>query len=395
MLIPAPAGMTLLYPKLPWQLGGETMLRTTMVMVLVICSIAYAPFVFADAGGNWIVHENPSAGESYSEQSTIKMTAEYVDIVLNPESVQVNAVFEFENTGPECSVGMVFPLDGALQPVGGWDELYGKYPNIDWYHGFKNVNGVWYDNDIFIKPEEVKTDFQVTVDNSAPLDYSLIKLAPNGVSAINGYAEWHLAFDSGQRRVVSCHYTSDYGGWGEMDDRDFQYILDTGSSWKDTIGYGRITVKPGQDFADMWRKRFLLYDNPGLPPAQDLGDQIVWEFGNLEPDADCGICVYIFRDSTAGLAYTYYNPGGKGPGNPGNITAPNGINFRTEPDSKSSLVPGKETLAKGEEIAALERNGDWYYVRTNGDYYGWVRWRYVDPDSGEEYRYIHLMMRNE
>jgi hypothetical protein len=370
------------------------MFRTTSMMIWAISFIALAPFALADAGGNWIVHENPSPGEGYSEQSTIQMTAEYVDIVLHQEYVQVSAVFEFENTGPECSVGMVFPLDGALKPAEGWDALQEKYPGVDWKHGGREINGVWYDENVYIKPEEAETDFQVTVDDSAPLDYSLIELLPAETSTITGYAEWYLNFDAGQKRVVSCYYTSDYGGWGEMREHDFRYILDTGSSWKGPIGYGKMTVQPGQDFADQWRKRFLLYENSGLPPAKDLGDQIVWEFENLEPGNGGGIYICIFPDFTVEHAY----PGSsleEGPGCLGYISEPNGINFRTESDSNSLKIPGKETLADGVPIAVLERNGDWYYVRTNGGYYGWARWRYVDPDSGEEYRYIHLVMTNE
>jgi hypothetical protein len=232
------------------------------------------------------------------------------------------------------------------------------------------------------------------------LDYSLIELLPTGLfSTISGYTEWYLTFDAGQKRVVSCYYASDYGDRGGalfyLTRTFFVYLLGTGSSWKGPIGYGKITVQPGQDFADQWRKLFLLHTSPGLPPAQDLGDQIVWEFENLEPvsgegtaewpfgERGCGIHIYLFDDGVIEEGF-YIDGLEDGPGCPGTISAPNGINFRTEPDSNSPSVPGKETLANGVLIAVLERNGDWYYVRTNGGYYGWVRWRYVDPESGEE-----------
>ena len=377
------------------------MFRTTSMMILAISFIAFAPFALADAGGSWIIHENPAPGEGYSEQSTIQMTAEYVDIVLHPEFAEVNAIFEFENTGEECSVGMVFPLNGALKPVWGREALQEKYPGADWYHGEGEK--------VYIEPEDVETDFQVTVDDSALLDYSLIELLPTGTSTITGYSEWYLTFDAGQKRVVSCYYTSDYGERGGalfyLTRTFFVYFLGTGSSWQGPIGYGKITVQPGQDFTDQWRKLFLLYRSPGLSPAQDLGDQIVWEFENLEPvyettadmysdDNRSGIYIYIFPDFIVEKGYSIYGLE-EGPGCPGNISAPNGINFRTEPDSNSLLVPGKEPLANGEPIAVLERDGDWYYVRTAGGYYGWARWRYVDSESGEEYRYIDLVLTSD
>ena len=162
------------------------------------------------------------------------------------------------------------------------------------------------------------------------------------------------------------------------------------------------------DFADQWRRNFLFYESPGLPPAQDLGDQIVWEFENLEPvyqeteegdihnDNRSGIKIYLIKDKI--MVYEHIEPWSfdeYGLGCPGKISAPNGINFRTEPDSNSPTVPGKETLAKDLYILVLERNGDWYYVLTRDNYYGWVRWRYVDPESGEEHRYIDLLLEEQ
>lgn len=363
-------------------------------MILAITFIASALPILADTGGIWIIHENPLPGEGYSEQSTIQMTAEYVDIVLHPEYAQVNAVFEFENTGPACSVGMVFPMDGAIKPICGWEEFRRTFSYSDDYE--KN----------YIDPKDVVTDFQVTADGSAPLEFTLVNLTTDRYNiAIYGYSEWYLSFDTGQKREVVCSYTSDYSeGGGVHTFDDFTYILDTGSSWQGPIGYGKITLQPGQDFTDQWRRSFLFYESPGLPLVQDLGNQMVWEFENLEPvyqeDSDgedivrehrSGVFVYLFTvfdlEAINPRLRSDLEDGG---GCSGSIFAHFGINFRTEPDSNAPQVVGKETLANGESIAVLERNGDWYYMRTEDGFYGWARWRYVNPKSGEEYKYIDL-----
>jgi len=195
---------------------------TLFVMSILVLSAA----AFGDAGGSWIVHESISPGGNYTEHPSIRMAAEDVDIVLHEDDVDVTAIFEFENTGAACSVEMVFPLDGALQPAGGWEALERKYPGVDWYHGEK----------VLLGEEEVITDFKVNVDDSR-VEYSLVELTPSGSSLIKGWASWTVNFAAGEKRTVECSYTSDYGGGdGMLPYNDFNYILYTGSSWEGAIG---------------------------------------------------------------------------------------------------------------------------------------------------------------
>jgi uncharacterized protein YgiM (DUF1202 family) len=108
------------------------------------------------------------------------------------------------------------------------------------------------------------------------------------------------------------------------------------------------------------------------------------------------IIVYVIRKFVIENGYT--GSGFRieeGPGNPGIITAAKGINFRTKRGNTSAKVPGHEFLPKGEPLAVLERDGDWYRIRVNGGFEGWVRWRYVDPDTGKENRYVELCLNCE
>jgi hypothetical protein len=64
------------------------------------------------------------------------------------------------------------------------------------------------------------------------------------------------------------------------------------------------------------------------------------------------------------------------------------VNFRQSPDNKSPRIAGKETLKRGERVKLLSKDGDWYDVRTEDDYRGWVRWRYEDPGTGQVNIYV-------
>ncbi len=52
------------------------------------------------------------------------------------------------------------------------------------------------------------------------------------------------------------------------------------------------------------------------------------------------------------------------------------MNFRTEPDAEAQAVKGKEVLYKGETAEVLAVQGQWYYIRTDEGYLGWVRAEY-------------------
>lgn len=64
------------------------------------------------------------------------------------------------------------------------------------------------------------------------------------------------------------------------------------------------------------------------------------------------------------------------------------VNFRQSPDSDSPKTTGKETLKNGEIVKLLSKDGDWYKVYTEDDYWGWVRWRYKDPDTEQVNIYV-------
>lgn len=68
------------------------------------------------------------------------------------------------------------------------------------------------------------------------------------------------------------------------------------------------------------------------------------------------------------------------------------VNFRREPDPNAPRVTGKETLVSGEKVELIEIDGDWYNVDAGGTR-GWVRWRYVDPDTGKTNVYVEEFKR--
>jgi hypothetical protein len=167
-------------------------------------------------------------------------------------------------------------------------------------------------------------------------------------------------------------------------------------------------VRPGPDFD--WSAPFY-YLAAGVPPARDDGDEIVWEFANLEPSFKCalnapaegdyyryewldfaGIRVGRIKPSIMERGYagsSYRVP--EGPGAPAGVLVES-LNFRVAPDAGAARVEGKPTLEKDEGLLVLERRGEWYRVLAHGGYEGWVRWRYVDPDTGAENVYVELAL---
>lgn len=76
-------------------------------------------------------------------------------------------------------------------------------------------------------------------------------------------------------------------------------------------------------------------------------------------------------------------------GYPARVDADN-LNFRTKAAADAPRVAARPTLAKGEYIYVFELRGEWYRAETAEGARGWVRWRYVDPDTREETVYVKL-----
>ncbi len=111
-----------------------------------------------------------------------------------------------------------------------------------------------------------------------------------------------------------------------------------------------------------------------------LGDQEVcgWaplELGEGQHQYEVGL---VGDDAGGNVEVVWHNP----------------INFRTEPDPAAPRVEGRPTLDSRMPLYFIEREGDWLRVMYDDYsseprfYLGWVRWRYLDLETGMESIYV-------
>jgi len=376
------------------------MRQTFILMLFFICLGGNA---LADSG--WYSDVNGPIGAE-EEHPYISVMGEVVEITLNPENVDVLATFTFTNFGSATEVGMYFPLGegGMLDLAVGGEEDYEEPipPSMDYY------------------------DFSVTVDNQT-LPTELVSrnsygeiISDESISIkILGFARWYVPFQHNQTCQIVCSYTAPYetGKHGEGPDY-FKYILYTGASWAGPIQEGRITVSRSlnsfnipivfatPEISLQWAEESekglaILRSNStvtAIPPAEVtvLGDEeeITWEFSNYEPGEGASIEIFLGGDVEKFLPniheWLWNKIGFTSPeGQPGVVLA-NGLNFRLAPDPTSEQVKEQPQLQKETPLQILEAYGEWWRVRTREGNEGWIRWRYIDPESGEEHIYASI-----
>ena len=74
----------------------------------------------------------------------------------------------------------------------------------------------------------------------------------------------------------------------------------------------------------------------------------------------------------------------------GIVLSSGGINFRTLPDPAATRVSTHPLMKEGELFTIFEWRGDWWRIEDEEGNSGWLRWRYVDPDTGKENIYAAI-----
>lgn len=400
-------------------------MKRLLVLITIALSIPAAP-AFADAGDFQFF--NGPLGLVDGENASVAMAAETVAAELQPEWVDVRASFTFVNRGAATEATMFFPLAKAtgLLDLSPW--------NLDDHEGINawltEQWGVRLDQPVretaFPLPLEwepslpgkTSSTYALTRNGSfavacggAPVPAEIVHrtelgdVQPSGsvVLTEDTFARWELEFGAGETKEVTCAYSGQYDiqkhGWGP---RWFIYPLYTGKTWAGPIGAGTITVTYRPDSLGAP----VSFRSPGVPPAEADADaeetRITWRFEDLEPGEDARIFITVAKcgeeeSRTRGLKDIGLDP--DKPGEPGRVLAEN-LSFRTGPSTEAARVAARPKLAKGAGVAVLESRGEWWRVRVPGgagdwgewkaDLEGWIRWRYVDPDTGTENVYAEF-----
>jgi hypothetical protein len=379
------------------------MRQAFILMLFFICLSGNA---LADSG--WDSDINGPIGTE-EEHPYISMVSEEVEIRLNPENADVLATFTFANFGSATEVAMYFPLAEG----GGYE--YGQTKQEE-------------DYEEPLPPSMDYYDFSVAVDNqTVPTELvsrtSYGEINSSDQSALTEYlsfARWSVPFQHNQTRQIVCSYTAPYetGKHGEGPNC-FKYILYTGASWAGPIQEGHITVSrslssfnipiiyatPGISLNWDWDSdKDLIFPKPhstvtAIPPAEVtvLGDEeeITWEFSNYEPGEGASIEIFLGGNVDEFCPpntheWLWNKIGFTSPeGQPGVVLA-NGLNFRLAPDPAAEQVKEQPQLQKETPLQILEAYGEWWRVRTKEGNEGWIRWRYIDPESGEEHIYASI-----
>jgi hypothetical protein len=350
------------------------MKRPTLIVVALLC-------VSAGADSGWWSSSYPGPQpfnplEESAEHPDVVMVDEEVRISLGQAGAGVYAVFTFRNEGPAQTVPMYFPLERA----GYWDyweeEEYRRNPEelvrtelpIDDY-GFRAL----VDREGDRHADELETELVQEVRRAFTIPGELY--ADVYVSS-SVYALYEVSFAAGETLFLEVGYFQEYGApkhalWTEM-----FYPVYSGGSWKGPIGHG--TIEVGSWDAFDWHGRWQ-FQSVGLPPAREETDEygngeLLWEFSDLEPGPGAGARVMM-----VGHAEPW-----------GVVLASGGINFRALPDPAGGVISAHPLLEEGEFFTILERRGDWWRVMDSEDNLGWLRWRYIDPDTGEECIYAAI-----
>ncbi len=409
-------------------------MKKTYTLLYGILNMATGLAAFANIG-NYEVLNGP-LGMEQAEHATIVMARENVICTLKKDRVNVKASFTFNNNGPATEAVMYFPvgISSHIRSASSAEHDYGVNEEnpvserpFSLYRpeateerdiggafqfasnkGEKPFEGVIATITTIGDPLNTLNNYETLKNfrvfaNGAPVNVEIVERfaltegpdeGDEGGSenkAATPYAKqgtivrWRLYFSEGEKKEVKCEYEVAYYEARYVGRPDvFIYSIRTGKAWAGTIGEGLIEVKYSTEEVD----GPVSFSSPGLPPAFVSANAdsttISWTFNDFEPKDKSEIKVLTYRDSgtivldeedesiIAGL-----------PGAPG-VVVSKGVDFKKAPSPKAKALEDRAVLPNGSKFSVIASRGEWWQVRLNDGTEGWMRWRSVDPDTGEE-----------
>ena len=345
------------------------------------------------------------------EHGNIILENEVVTIVLKSggvmsSSIDVEGRFEFYNSGRETHVMMAYPLsedEFFREPPSTFvDDLMAKYgvssdkpvsyrvftrtalDTADFRSGFDSLIKNYRDIEVTIDGVQVEVEFVIR----DALESNSFKTSR--------YVRWPVKFAAGETKCVEIAFTSPYerkGGYGaSWYHYDFEYPLYTGRTWAGPIGKGTITAVYEEDTIG----GPVFFQSPGCPAAEVKSTngttEIKWSWRDFEPPEDARIKI------TKGAPGHFNQPeitsigraiGLKADGEPA-VTLNEDITLKTEPAENAAGVEASRGLPLRTPLGVQSSRGELWYVKLNDGTEGWLRWREVDPDTGEERIYARF-----
>jgi hypothetical protein len=264
-----------------------------------------------------------------------------------------------DNAGTRPTAGEMNPVDGLLRKYGAGYEgalQQNEIPDLAPFAVYKDG-----------------TKQPVTIEG-------YIQEAP-AYTAVIGTAETLIKLGAGETATVKVVKHGYFYTDAPFSMEDYYFVYDLATD------FGGVTVNGATVTANFDRTPTNVNTPEHWTVVKDTGKSKTWEIEGHTPDHEGYPDDGYLGDDAPRLVMTY----------PADdkvyltVLAAN-VNFRREPDPNAPRATGKETLASGEKVELLEINGDWYSAYAGGKW-GWVRWRYYDPDAGKTNVYVEEFKR--
>lgn len=255
--------------------------------LLVVFSLSPQQRVNADIGWPPVYPSGSSVGVTPGEENMVRMVSEVVNLVVK----------EHEGTPPidsgDAPAAWMLALVDAeflMRNLGQEQHSFDVW--------FPLAASVHYEGLLAYQPENTLQDFQVWVDDQ-PVAFDTVK-APDvfNPQMESTWARFKLTFPPGKDVIVRVSYTLYPSGRRPFG--SFEYILQTGAGWYDTIGQADVKITL-PDPVTPENVSLAGRSIEGLPIAPQPagfvidGNTISWHFTNLEPTAQDNIFVDVLE----------------------------------------------------------------------------------------------------
>ncbi len=256
------------------------------IALIVALSGSFSGAVQADIGVPPVSPSGSSVAVEPGFETSVRMVAERVDMTIEehrrvpsiPDDAPaywmralVRAEFQMRNLGEEEErFNVWFPLSSSV-----------RYPRLLEY-----------------EPENVLQDFQVWVDGQPVAVEQVSAPEVADPERMSPWATFPVIFPPGEDVIVTVSYTlypsgrRPFGG--------FEYILQTGAGWKDTIGEALITISLPDPVTEenVSLSGKSIEGNPIAPQPDGYtveGNTIRWELRDFEPTAADNIYIDVLE----------------------------------------------------------------------------------------------------
>jgi hypothetical protein len=381
------------------------------VLVLSVLSITVA--VYAGHPPFHVNHGFPAAG---GESPNVKLSYADVDIELGAETVSVSASFTFVNDGPAIDVAVDYPLvrrESKYVVEGNVREQitgdFGEFTNYE-----EVVDGPFTDIKArrALDVSHISDDaclgkygssFAASVDGE-PATFSLEERLSLYIEEGTPVA-WmeddtvvclNIPFAEGEGRTVIYEYNLGYEMFTGKLYPEFRYALYPGVTWAGDIGEAAISVKRPPDGFDrpIWfSAEYLGNLAPAIFSYDGDTEVFTWEFDDYDPPefTEINILLGIPTEDYGTFLKDLLGMYGAGSGNAVfGRTLTDDVPFVAVPSPGAELIRERTYLPADKVFVIIGSEGEWWNVRSEDATEGRIRWRYVDPLTGEERIYAEF-----